>query len=264
MDAKELLQSGKLDESLIRLQDEIRKNSADPKLRTFLFQLQCVLGQWERAETQLKVLSELNADTMMLAHIFQPVLLCERLRAEVFAGSRTPLLFGEPAEWMGVLAQANILVAQGEFAAAAELRNQAFEAAPTSGGKIDGAPFEWIADADSRLGPMLEAIVDGKYYWIPFCRIQKIESEAPSDLRDLVWLPVQFTWTNGGTAVGHIPTRYAGSEKSSDDALRLSRKTDWQTQPNDTFIGLGQRILATDADDHPLLGCRCIEFTPAV
>lgn len=262
MDAKELLQLGKSDEALARLQDEVRNNPADAKLRTFLFQLFSVLGQWDRAETQLKVLAEMNADTMMLAHIFEPVLLCERVRAEVFAGNRTPLLFGEPAEWMGLLAQANILVAQGEFAAAAELRNQAFEAAPTSAGKIDGDPFEWIADADSRLGPMLEAFIDGKYYWVPFCRIQKIESEAPSDLRDLVWLPVQFTWTNGGTAVGHIPSRYAGTEKSPEDALRLARKTDWQTKPGETFLGLGQRILATDANEHPLLGCRCIEFTP--
>ena len=150
----------------------------------------------------------------------------------------------------------------GEFEAAAQLRNQAFEAAPASAGKIDGEPFEWIADADSRMGPMLEAFVDGKYYWIPFCRIQKIETEKPSDLRDLVWLPAQFTWTNGGATVGHIPVRYVGTEDSSDDALKLSRKTDWQSQPGATFLGLGQRILATDGNEHPILGCRRIEFTP--
>ena len=262
MNAAELVLSGQLEAGLKALQIEIRNKPEDVRLRAFLFQLNCVLGRLDKALTQLQVIASLNAETMLLAQIFRPVITCELLRREVFAGRRTALIFGEPAEWMGLLVQADGLLARGEFVAAAELRNQAFEAAPVSAGKIDGEPFAWIADADSRLGPMLEAFVDGKYYWIPFCRIQKIESEKPSDLRDLVWLPVQFTWTNGGTSIGHIPVRYIGTEDSSDDALKLARKTDWQSQPGETFLGLGQRVLATDGNEHSLLGVRCLEFTP--
>ena len=262
MTAAELVHAGQLEAGLKALQVEIRNKPEDVRLRAFLFQLNCVLGRLDKALTQLQVIASLNAETMLLAQIFRPVITCEMLRREVFAGRRTALIFGEPAEWMGLLVQADGLVARGEFEAAAQHRNQAFEAAPASAGKIDGEPFEWIADADSRLGPMLEAFVDGKYYWIPFCRIQKIETEKPSDLRDLVWLPAQFTWTNGGATVGHIPVRYVGTEDSSDDALKLSRKTDWQSQPGATFLGLGQRILATDGNEHPILGCRRIEFTP--
>jgi type VI secretion system protein ImpE len=261
MTAAELVQAGQLEQGLAALQVEIRNKPEDSRLRVFLFQLNCVMGRLDKALTQLQVIASLDAETMMLAQIFRPVIACELLRREVFEGRRTAIIFGEPAEWMGLLTQADALIARNEFEAAAALRNQAFEAAPTSSGKIDGEPFEWIADADSRLGPMLEAFIDGKYYWIPFCRIQKIESEPPSDLRDLVWLPVQFTWTNGGTAVGHIPSRYAGTENSPEDALRLSRKTDWQTKPGETFLGLGQRVFVTDQNEHPLLGCRCIEFT---
>jgi type VI secretion system protein ImpE len=263
MEIKELLQAGKLEETLLRLQDQVRQNPADPKLRTFLFQLFAVLGRWDRAATQLKVLADLTAETMLLARIFEPLLQCEQARAGVFAGQRTPTFFGEPAEWMGLLVQANALVARGEFVAAAELRSQAFEAAPPSAGTINGDAFTWIADADSRLGPVLEAFVNGTYYWIPFCRIQKIESTPPEDLRDLVWLPVQFTWVNGGIAPGHIPARYPGTEAAEDGPLRLSRKTDWREQPAETFLGLGQRILNTDANEYPLLQCRTIEVTPA-
>ena len=261
MTAAELVHSGQLEEGLKALQVEIRNKPEDLRLRAFLFQLNCVLGRLDKALTQLQVIASLNAETMLLAQIFRPVITCELLRREVFAGRRTALIFGEPAEWMGLLVQADGLVAQGEFAAAAELRNRAFEAAPASAGKMDGVPFEWIADADSRLGPMLEAFVDGKYYWIPFSRIQKIETEKPTDLRDLVWLPAQFTWTNGGATVGHIPVRYAGTENSTDSAFKLSRKTAWQNHPGETFLGLGQRILTTDGEDHPMLGCRLIEFT---
>jgi len=263
MEIKELLQAGQLEETLVRLQDQVRQAPADPKLRTFLFQLLAILGQWDRAVTQLKVLADLTADTMLMARIFEPVIQCERTRAEVFAGLRTPTLFGEPEEWMGRLAQANVLVARQEFAAAAELRNQALESAPSSAGTLNGEAFAWIADADSRLGPMLEAFVNGTYYWVPFCRIQKIESPPPEDLRDLVWLPVQFTWANGGTAPGHIPARYPGTETTADGLLRLSRKTDWREQPGETYLGLGQRFLNTDANEYPLLQCRTIELTPA-
>jgi type VI secretion system protein ImpE len=263
MRSAELVQSGQLEDGLKALQAEIRDKPEDIRQRVFLFQLDCVLGELGKALNQLQAVASLNADTMLLAQVFRPVIACELLRREVFAGRRTPLIFGEPQNWMGLLVQANNLIAGGEFAAAARLRAQAFEEAPVSSGAIDGKPFEWIADADSRLGPMLEGIFEGKYYWIPFNRIQKIEIEKPSDLRDLVWIPAQITWTNGGAVCVHLPVRYPGTEQSTDSGLRLARKTDWQEKPGETFIGLGQRILATNEQEHPLLECRTIEMAPA-
>lgn len=263
MKAQELIQAGQLDESLLTLQEEVRNNPADARLRVFLFQLLCVLGQWERALTQLQVLTGMDSSSMMLARIFQPVIQCEVFRGEVFAGKRTPILFGEPQEWMGLLVQANELLGQGQFKAALELRNKAFDAAPTTGGKVNDKPFEWIADADQRLGPVLEVILDGHYYWVPFCRIKRLFMEKPSDLRDLVWMPAQFLWSNGGEAAGHIPTRYAATERSPDPALRLARKTDWGSPAEGFNVGLGQRILATDQEDWPFLECRTIDLVPA-
>jgi type VI secretion system protein ImpE len=264
MNSAELVQAGQLEAGLSALQAEIRTKPEDIRLRIFLFQLNCVLGRFDKALTQLQVISSLNAETMLLAQIFRPVIACELLRREVFAGRRTPIIFGEPVEWLGLLIRANELLAKGEFLAAAESRSQAFEGAPASSGKINGQPFEWIADVDSRLGPTLEAIIEGKYYWVPFFRIQKIESEKPCDLRDLVWMPVQFTWTNGGSVPGHIPARYPGTEESADGQLRLARNTEWQQKSGETFLGLGQRVLATDVNEYPLLGCRSIELTQPV
>jgi type VI secretion system protein ImpE len=260
MTAHEYLTAGQPAQALVELQNEIRAQPEDPKLRLFLFQLHCVLGNWSKALIQLQVISGIDPDTMMLAQIFQPVINCEALRGEVFEAKRTPLIFGEPLEWVGSLLKAAEHVARGEFAAAAELRNRAFEAAPATAGTVDGKPMAWIADADSRLGPMLELIMEGKYYWVPFCRIRRIAMEAPSDLRDLVWVPAQFVWSNGGEASGHIPTRYARTEASADGTLQLARNTEWQELAADTFIGLGQRLLVTDEGEHSLLQCRLIDF----
>ncbi|HEX3623891.1 MAG TPA: type VI secretion system accessory protein TagJ [Verrucomicrobiae bacterium] len=263
MNAEELLQAGRVEESLASLQDAVRKNAADPRLRVFLFQTLSVLGQWKRALNQLDVLSNMGSDHMMMARIFQPVVQCEVLREQVFAGKHTPIVFGEPEPWMSWMVQANELVAQEKFGAASELREKAFEAAPASTGKLNDQPFEWIADADSRLGPMLEAIVEGRYYWIPFCRVKLIHLEKPADLRDLVWMPVQFVWTNGGEMSGHVPTRYPGTEKANDNKLRMARMTEWTECADGYSLGRGQRILGTDGGDYPLLECRKIEFTPA-
>jgi type VI secretion system protein ImpE len=122
----------------------------------------------------------------------------------------------------------------------------------------------WIADADMRLGPVCEAVINGRYYWLPFQRLARIEIEAPTDLRDVVWLPAHFQFTNGGESVGVIPTRYAGSESAEDPQLRLARKTVWHEESPDMFTGLGQRILATDAGEHPLMDVRSILIGEAV
>ncbi len=63
---------------------------------------------------------------------------------------------------------------------------------------------------------MLEAMVDGKYYWVPFHRLRTLDIEPPADLRDQVWMPAHFVWTNGGESFGFIPTRYPGSEQAAD------------------------------------------------
>lgn len=260
MNAEQLVREGKLAEALAALQEEIRQNPGDSKRRLFLFQLNCILGQWDKALSQLQVVASLDADTMLLAQVFRPVIACELLRREVFAGTRTPLIFGEPDPWISLLVQAVALVAQEQDQAAGALRIQAFEAAPSSAGSVNGNPFEWIADADSRLGPVIEVILEGKYYWIPFHRIARIEMEPPNDLRDLVWMPARFTWTNGGMASAHIPVRYPDTENSGEDSLRLARKTTWLERPAECFLGLGQRLLTTDAGEHPLLECRTVEM----
>lgn len=263
MGAEEYLQTGDLDKALDELTAEIRNKPAKVELRIFLFQLLSVLGQWERAMTQLNVAAEMDADAALLAQVYRSALNCEVFRAGVFEGLRTPLFFGEPLEWVVSLTQIPALLAAGQYAQAVDMRDRAFDAAPAISGQIDGEPFDWIADADERLGPTLEAVVNGKYYWVPFERIARIHFEIPANLRDVVWVSATFTWTNQGEAVGLIPARYPGTETAEDNFLRLGRKTDWQDAGNDFYIGLGQRMLATDQGEYSLLDIREVVFNTA-
>jgi type VI secretion system protein ImpE len=246
--------------ALAHLTAAVRASPNQVALRIFLAQLLCVLGQWERAHTQLNVAADLDASTGPMRETVGYAIRSELVRAKVFAGQRTPMVIGEPLPWLAQLLESLQQQNQGNAALAADLSARAFEAAPATQGSIDGAPFEWIADADSRLGPVLEACVNGQYYWIPFQRIASIEFDPPADLRDFVWAAAQLTFRAGGGTVALVPTRYPASVASDDPLILLARKTEWKDAGADRWFGLGQRVFATDAGDFPLLGVHRIEF----
>lgn len=260
--AEELLAAGDPDAALAALQQQVRSRAADPLLRTFLFQLLAVLGQWSRASDQLKVCGELDHGTLAMVNTYGPALQCELLRQAVFAGQTTPHVFGPPSPWVAQLAQALRLDAQGQTAQAASLRADALEAAPASSGQLNGQPFAWIADADSRLGPLLEVVINGRYGWLPFEHLALVTIEPVADLRDLVWAPAQLTFANGGETVALLPVRYDGTAAEADGGLRLSRRTEWLAIGDEQYRGLGQRVLTTDDQELGLLEVRTIAIDP--
>lgn len=262
--AQDLLADGDPEAALGALQQQVRANASDVKLRIFLFQLLSVLGQWDRALTQLEVCGELDAGTLAMVDTYRQALQCEAVRESVLAGRTTPHVFGRPASWVALLVEALQAEARGNDDAAARLRDDAFDEAPATAGTLDGAAFEWIADADSRLGPVLEVIINGRYGWLPFSELRQVDIEAPSDLRDLVWAPAHLHFHNGGEAVALVPARYTDPDGDAlDPALRMARRTDWLPLGNDHYRGLGQRVLATSAQEVGLLEVRRIVLEEA-
>jgi type VI secretion system protein ImpE len=74
-------------------------------------------------------------------------------------------------------------------------------------------------------------------------------------------MPAHLQFENGGESVALIPTRYSGSETSSDGQIVLARKTVWEEIGPDMHRGLGQRILATDAEEASFMEVRTISLT---
>ncbi|MBT8155466.1 tetratricopeptide repeat protein [Epibacterium ulvae] len=257
MTAEDYLKAGDPVKALAALQDSVRKDPSNPKLRIFLFQLLCVLGDWKRAIAQLKLSAELDESATMMAQTYREAIICEVYRDKVFAGEKDPLILGEPEPWLAHLIEAQKHLGAGRVEEAATLRAKAFDQAPSSSGALNGVSFQWVADADVRLGPVLEVLINGKYYWLPFAQIQSLEIEEPSDLRDTVWMAGVLTLVNGGELAALIPTRYPGSAQG-DAATKMARATQWQDLGHDTFVGLGQRLLATDQSDVALMDVRSL------
>jgi len=259
---KTILSTNSIAEELTRMQAEIRQKPNALELRVYYFQLLSVTGQWQRALGQLQVCAQLDAKTLPMAQTYREALRCELLREDIFAGKRAPQVLGQPPQWLGLLIEAQQKLAEGALAEAAALRASALEEAPATSGTLNGEAFDWICDADSRLGPVVEAIVNGQYYWIPFSQFREIKIDAPEDLRDVVWAPAQFTFVNEGQTVALIPSRYIGSQ-AGEDEFKLSRKTAWNELDSAIFTGLGQRVWTTDQSDHALLDVRHLTIDAA-
>ncbi len=260
--AQKLADCGSLQGVLEKLQSEVRNAPADARLRIFLAQVLLVLGDWERALRQLQTAASLDPGAIAMARTYRELIRCELERAEVFASRRAPTVLGEPEEWLLLLVKALEHSAAGQHEQAEALRAEAFELAPAVPGRVNGEAFAWVADADSRLGPVVELVVAGRYYWVPFSQVESLTIEAPTDLRDLVWLPAHLKLRGLEPQVAFIPVRYPGSE-GQDDAVRLARTTQWQQPWANTFFGVGQRMLASDQGDYALLDIRTLSFDEA-
>lgn len=249
--ADELLASGDVAAARQQLIEEVRANPGNVGVRMFLFQMCALLGEWDRAKAQLETLAKLDPEARMLSVAYTQCIDAEAVRARVFAGAEpAPILF--KVEWGDALAAA--LQARQTGAGDAEsLYAQVFDAAPTTAGTTDtGHEFDWIADADPRLGPVTEAIIAGRYGLMPFCALESLTINPPVDLRDTVWIQAEFGLIQGARVAGFIPLRYPGSEAADETDMVRGTATAWFTDNNGEYP-LGHRLFAmSDGSEVPV------------
>ncbi|WP_315759965.1 type VI secretion system accessory protein TagJ [Sphingomonas sp. Y38-1Y] len=257
--ADQLVRSGDLDGARAALVEVVRAQPSDQGARMFLFQLLAIAGEWDKARKQLDLLAQLSGEAQMLAVAYNQAIAAEAERAAVFAGTaRTRQHVA--SDWAEGVVEAIERSANGDAEGADAARDAAFDAAPDTPGRLNDARFEWIADADARFGPCFEAIIAGKYGIQPFDQVERIESEGPRDLRDLIWYPVQIAFKNGQSVAAMLPARYPGSEGAGDAALRMARSTEWTVTPGGE-AGVGQHLIGlSDGSEHGLLSLRTLVF----
>lgn len=251
---------------LQELQSQVKRDASSAKLRVHLFQLLCVMGQWQRALAQLQLCAQLDAKALPMAQTYREAIRCEMFRGEVFAGKRAPHVMGKPPLWIGMLLEALRHDALSQTAAATAVRAQAMDAADPMPCSVDGVSCDWLMDGDARLGPVCEVFANGQYYWLPFQSCSGIRIDSPTDLRDMVWSPAELQLPNEGRVPVLIPTRYpepAQLPLENADQLRQSRATHWMEQAPDVWFGVGQRVWMSDVGQHPILDTRVISMDPA-
>jgi len=243
-----------LDARLDDAQGMVRREPAVAGHRWTLFQLLCVTQQWERAVQQLQVFAQLNPQQLQAARAYRDLIRAERWRTKVMNGLAQPGFVIDPPSWVGNLAEALRLTAAGQTDAADAMREAALNQAPLVSGGGANHSFEWIADSDTRLGPVCEIITAGRYRWLPFSDIAAWEIGRPAALVDLVWAPCLLTLADGTKVRGFMPARFpavvdASYDASMQDALRLGNTTVWTDAGRTGVIAQGRKTWTTSAGD---------------
>jgi type VI secretion system protein ImpE len=234
MDASQFFRAGKLQEAIDALGSVLRDNPSDNKSRTFLFELLCFAGDYDRAEKHLELLQQQSGEAAMGALLYRGALNAERARNEMF-----------------------------------EQKN--FPPAPTPSGpgesiqgSLNGQPFHSLQDADPRIGPRLEVFAAGDYMWIPLRAIAVLEMDPPKRLRDLLWAPVRLrTGPNFKSKdLGQVlmPVVAPLSWQHPEDAVKLGRVSEWCADENGEEAPFGQKMLLVDGEEYPVLEIRKLEI----
>jgi type VI secretion system protein ImpE len=258
-----------LDARLPEIEAQIRAQPAVAAHRWALFQLLCVTGQWERAVQQLQVYAQLDPQQAPAAQAYRNLIRAERRRALVLAGSERPGFVFDAPTWIEGLLDALRLSTAGQLDEADLARERALDQAPLVPLHSCKRHLDWIADSDTRLGPVCEVVTAGHYRWLPFSDIAAWRIEPPTLLADLIWAPCALTLVDGSAVRGFMPARYPGSENvegdsGERDAIRLGRRTSWQETGRTGVIALGQKTWTTSAGDMSLFELATCDFGNSV
>ena len=259
-EAKAQLDAGNLKGAIEAALATVKANPTDARARTFLFELSCFSGDWDRAERQLDIIGHQDAKAMVGTLIYRQSFEAEGKRAKYFSDSLKPEFLATPSDYVYGLLTANNRLREGNVAEAREILDKADDERPRFACKINGKEFSDFRDYNDLTLGVLEAIIKDSYVWIPFDQIVKIELTPPKSLRDLYWIQAKVETINGTNGEMFIPSLYANSWKSENDQIRLGRMTDWRDAGDDIFIGEGMKMFWADGQDLPILEIETIEF----
>ncbi|WP_322047521.1 type VI secretion system accessory protein TagJ [Paraburkholderia sp. J67] len=242
-------------ERIAAIESQVRLHPGDAQHRWALFQWLCIGREWERAIRQLQVFGQVDASNLSLVQACRDLVRAERWREDVMLGRKQPgYVIDDAPQWVQGMIDALVLTARGEVAAADDLREQALDAAPSTPGRGGDVSFEWIADSDTRLGPVCEIMTAGSYRWLPFDEIADWKITQPTTLVDLVWAPCSIRLHDGTVVRGFVPSRYPLPPLSTPsgidrDALDLGRQTMWHEVGRTAVIAVGHKCWTTSIGD---------------
>lgn len=249
-------------------QQRIRNEPTSATERFGLFQTLAMRGDWQGAERQLRQV--LNSDSSLLPMVrsYQQIIEAEQQRERCLRGEQpVQLMMPTDEDWVrGLVTDYPYLEAPerlvDHLAQATALRGE-IDIAVEGSEAVRTEAFEWIADGDSRFGPMLELIHQQGYCWLPMTQVREIEIAAPESGCDRLWSRVVITRSSGERVRATIPVRYAGLHADLDDALLMGRETRWNALAAaelELYAGAGQRMWITSESEYAILDVRAIRL----
>jgi type VI secretion system protein ImpE len=259
-EAKELLAAGRIDEAIEELLRHVKANPSDDAARTFLFELSCLTGAWERAERQLDVIGHQSTKAQLGVMVYRANINAERERQRVFKEGVQPHFLREPPAYIDLHIEAFRQLNAGQTAEARATLDRAEEERPAIAGNLKGQAFADFRDYDDFVAPVLELIVKDRYVWLPLEQIKSIQMSPPKQLRDMIWTSARIEASDGTIGEVYMPTLYFGSNAAENGQVRLGRMTDWKQITDNLSMAQGLRLFLVDGEDKTLFEASPIEF----
>ncbi len=260
MNTKSLLDEGKLSEALAEVKQEVKAHPTDIQLRTLLFELLSLVGDWEGGKRQLDVIAHQDTSSVLAIEVYQQVLKAEEMRQQVWHGEKDPEFFFQKPSYTQFHLDALKLLRMGKIEEAKSLLDLAAQQRSPCSGQIDEQAFSEMLDGDDRISPFLEVIMNESYAWVPFEHIKHLTISSPKHLRDLIWVQAEVEGRDGPIGPVFIPVLYFDSPHSDSDQVRLGRMTQWESPGDGVTVGFGQRLFLIDGQDRGLLEVHEVQF----
>lgn len=260
MKAKEHFDAGDLSAAIEQLNQDVRAHPTDIHPRTFLFELLCFAGDYERAARQLDVIGRQSATAEIGVQVYRHILAAEEARYRLFTHGLRPNFLFDPPPYLHQHLEAVNRLRENRPAEARVLLEQAEQARPRVAGQLAGQSFDDFRDVDDVLAPFLEVVVHDHYIWLPFEQIKQLTISPPKQLRDLLWIPATIEAHPGPLGQVFLPVLYPGTAGHDNDQIKLGRATDWLALGEGLARGAGQHLFLLDDSDRALLEIREITF----
>ncbi len=259
-EAKLHLDAGRLNAAVESALNLVKSNPTNSAARTFLFELSCFSGDWERAEKQLDVIGHQDVTAMMGSVIYRQNFKTERDRMKFFSDGEKPAATIPPPDYVEDLVKANDLIRAGNTTEARQVLDEVEEKRPAFACTVNGEDFSDFRDYNDSTMCVFEVFIKDSYVWLPFEQIEKIEFLERKSLRDVFWPQAEVEITNGITGEMFFPSLYVNSWKHSDDQVRLGRSVDWRDIGDDIYVGEGAKLFTMDGTDKSILDIKTIVF----
>jgi len=259
-DAKLKLDAGDLKGAIEEAIKLVKTNPTNVSARTFLFELSCFSGDWDRAEKQLDAIGHQDANAAVGTLIYRQNIKAEKDRLHLFSHSTRPEAVMAFPDYVEDLLKAAECVRLGDIARAREILDEVEEKRPAFSVTVDGEAYSDFRDYNDLTMCVFEAIVKDVYVWLPFEHVESIEFLDRKSLRDVYWPQAKVEMVNGTTGEMFLPSLYANTWKHPDDLVRLGRSVDWRDLGQELYIGEGSRIFWMSGRDRPMLDIKSIRF----
>lgn len=268
MSVSEFIQKGNLAEAVAAATADVKRQPLKPEPRVVLAELMCFSGNLDRADELVEGASKQNRAPVPGLILLRQLLRGEVARQQWYEEGRPPQTKSEPSPELATALQAVVEFRAGDQAAAADKVGSLAQSHDrqgtlqlTSGEELR---FESLRDLNDLTASVAELVSSaGKFFWVPWTEVRRAKFEPVQTLRDVLWRPVEITFTDESTERYFMPCLYSGSARSKVDTFRLGQATDWADLGAGLISGIGLRMFLAGESTPTMFEVADIQFDGA-